>query len=90
MTVHAYCKEACEVLRNCKSGHEFAVAFCDMKQEFFRLYQDGQIFSTRFGADFFEEVGEHILSRKPLVAPEGEKLGEFDQSFNAWLKKLPK
>lgn len=66
----------------------FAETFVKLKMDFFRSYQNGMIFSTRFGADFFQEVRRRIIENEPIKAIVGEKLGEYDENFNRWLKNL--
>ena len=60
--------------------------FVKLKMEFYHHYQRDFVFSTRFGANFFEEVFNWI-QRGDFLAPEsGGQLGEYDKNFNAWLK----
>lgn len=66
----------------------WAKIFVDAKMEFARQYTKGFIFSTRFGMSFFEDVLYHLESRQLLTAEKGQKLGEYDQNFNLWLKKI--
>lgn len=53
--------------------------------QFLQLYHPGVIFSTRFGADFFEETLDHLYTGKLLT---GDPLGEYDRNFNKWLFAL--
>jgi len=80
-----YCLVAMDELRDCKN---FGETFVHLKMHFFRTYQSGVIFSTRFGAEFFNEVYYRIVNNKPIVAEKGSLLGEFDKNFNAWLKTV--
>lgn len=60
---------------------KWAELFVQLKLEFFRDYQLGCVFSTQFGADFFEECYNWIR-RNDFLPPNGE----YDKVFNAWLK----
>lgn len=74
----AYCKIAQHLLNN---SSNFGADFCNYKQDFFRKYQRGIVFSTRFGADFFESIIELLTKREYLTAQ-----GEYDHNINKWLK----
>lgn len=67
--------------------NEWAAKYVELKMNFFRRYQNGLIFSTTFGADFFNSVRSHILNDEPLKASGGE-LGDYDKNFNFWLKSI--
>ncbi len=80
-----FCSHAESILKDNKNFAELFVCF---KMEFFRKYQNGLIFSTRFGADFFREIKNRIINNLPITAENGEKLGEYDKNFNNWLKNI--
>lgn len=63
----------------------WAERFVELKMKFFRSHQMGLIFSTQFGADFFDECKRWIY-RKDYISSSGGIVGEFDKNFNAWLK----
>jgi hypothetical protein len=67
---------------------DFANLFVRFKLNFFKLYQNGFIFSTRFGADFFTEVARRVRNNEPIKPEPGQKLGEYDANFNKWLDAL--
>lgn len=82
-----YCQSAVTRLQ-ALSGEAFAIAFCNMKMEFHRMFQDGLIFSTRFGASFFDDTLYHLKRKEMLKPAPGEPLGEYDANFNKWIKKF--
>lgn len=87
MTPLEYAKNACDSLNSVK-GEQWADAWFNMRREFIRAFTLPFIFSTRVGgADFFNLVVYHLENKKFLTAEKGEKLGEYDQNFNAWLRK---
>jgi hypothetical protein len=63
----------------------FAVDFVRLKMEFFRNFQTPLIFSTRFGAEFFDTTAYHLRTKTPLRANVGEILGDYDVKFNKFL-----
>ena len=75
-----------ECVRCLKNSKNFGEDFVRLKRLFFKDYQKGYVFSTRFGADFFSLTLEHLLSNQPIVPEKGEKLGEYDKNFNEWMK----
>jgi hypothetical protein len=81
-----YCQNAIARLATL-SGQAYGEAWCNMKMEFHRLFQGGLIFSTRFGAAFFEETLGHLERKETLKPFAGEPLGEYDANFNKWIKK---
>ena len=85
MNESAFCSEAIKILS--QSPH-FGDDFCRLKIEFFRKFQNGIVFSTRFGAKFFEDVLDLIESKKYIVPEPGTTLGEYDKNINKWLKTL--
>ncbi len=76
----AYCKIAQHLLKN---SSDFGTDFCNYKQDFFRKYQRGIVFSTRFGADFFDCIIELLQARAFIPAN-----GEYDNNINKWLKLI--
>lgn len=84
-----FCEEAVRALESCPPAL-FGTLWCELKIKFFRIYQDGLIFSTRFSSDFFSEVACYLKSSEFLVAAKHEFLGEYDKNFNTWLKKWRK
>lgn len=74
-------------IRNLQQSDNFAVDFVKLKIQFIHEHQAGYIFSTRFGANFFDEVLTWI-GRNDYLKPVDNKseLGEYDKNFNAWLK----
>lgn len=65
---------------------KWAETFVYLRIRFCREHSNGYIFSTRFGANFFEEVESFLLGGKLLEPEKGQKLGEYDENFNRWLK----
>lgn len=78
-------KRCIDVLAQTPMG-EWAKIFVELKMNFYRHYQHSFIFSTRFGADFFDELKSRILYNYPILPLPGETLGECDKNFNIWLK----
>ncbi|RTL01054.1 MAG: hypothetical protein EKK57_05685 [Proteobacteria bacterium] len=86
---------AVQAQRVLNSSKHFAEDFVRLKMEFFHKFQKGYVFSTRIGcADFFKTViyyagplhsSNQILELQPEP---GQKLGEYDKNFNAWLKQV--
>lgn len=79
-----YCQEALQTLANVPSTR-WAITFVKLKMEFTRRFSNGFIFSTRFGADFFQTTEEHLRLNTRLKPEKGEALGEYDLSYNKWL-----
>lgn len=90
MSVIEYLQNCIKQLSEC-SAKEFGDLYANLKIDFFRKYQKGYIFSTRFGADFFEKCLQWIKGSGHLQ-PENpkEKLGEYDINFNKWLDIIRK
>jgi hypothetical protein len=65
---------------------QWAETFVYLRMRFCREHSNGYIFSTRFGAAFFDEVEEFLSNNKSLQSENGQKLGEYDENFNRWLK----
>lgn len=65
---------------------QWAETFVSLRMRFCREHSNGYIFSTRFGASFFDEVADFLSSNKFLQPEKGQKLGEYDENFNRWLK----
>ena len=83
--LYLFVASACETLQH---SSNFAEDYCNLKMEFFRLFQDNLVFSTRFGADFFTEVRHYLeCSEKLKPLEKGGVLGEYDKNFNTWLDK---
>ena len=74
----AYCQNAQFIL---SLSPNFGHAFCEFKMDFFKKYQRGIVFSTRFGAEFFDQIIELLMKREYVAAQ-----GEYDQNVNKWLK----
>jgi len=81
----SFCEHANLELKNSK---DFAVAYVKLRIEFFHKFNKGFIFSTRFGAEFFEEVLNRVANNISIKADKGEKIGEYDVNFNTWLKGI--
>jgi len=65
---------------------EWAKTFVELRMNFYREYQHPFVFSTRFGADFFDELRK-AFERNHFIQPApGEILSEYDKNFNVWLK----
>ena len=82
-----YCEQTIQCLSLVDSRY-YAAVFCNRKMDFHRQFQNGEIFSTRFGADFFTEVLQFMQGTAMLQPLPGQKLGEYDQNFNKWLKQV--
>lgn len=67
---------------------EWAKTFVELRMNFYRNYQHPFIFSTRFGADFFDELQKAFEKNHPIQPEPGEILGEYDKNFNVWLKTV--
>jgi len=80
-----FCVETKELLRN---SEDFAATYVHRKMEFFRKFQTPFIFSTKFGAEFFDEVHKYLVTNQNLKPESGQTLGEYDVNFNQWLKKI--
>jgi len=65
---------------------QWAETFVRLRMRFCREHSNGYIFSTRFGASFFDEVADLLVSGKNLQPEKDQKLGEYDENFNRWLK----
>ena len=85
MNALEFSKEAILKLNKTKS---FAEEYVSLRMEFCRRFQNGLIFSTRFGADFFNEVSDRIRNKKPIEQENNQTVGEYDLNFNKWLKQL--
>jgi hypothetical protein len=79
-----------EAIATLEKSSNFGRDFCRLKQDFFRKHQRGFVFSTRFGASFFESVRHYVITGEQLAPPPGEKQGDFDRNFNIWLKQVRK
>ena len=53
---------------------------------FYRKHQHPFVFSTRFGADFFDELRKAVEYNYFIQPAPGEVLSEYDKNFNTWLK----
>ena len=80
-----FCEETIEIL---KESDDFAVDYVRRKIEFFHKFQTPFIFSTRFGAEFFHQVHKYLVTEQNLKPDPGQILGEYDDNFNKWLKKV--
>jgi hypothetical protein len=65
---------------------EWAKTFVELRMNFYRNYQHPFIFSTRFGADFFDELQKAFDYNQCIRPSAGEMLSEYDKNFNTWLK----
>lgn len=73
-----YCENAQFILQHSSNyGH----AFCELKMDFYKKYQRGIVFSTRFGAEFFDCILDLLRTRTYISAN-----GEYDLNINKWLK----
>lgn len=80
-----FCETAINQLRQ---SSNFGEDYCNLKMKFFRQFQNPFIFSTRFGANFFEEILALLRSNSYVVPSAGEKLGEYDLNVNKWINQL--
>ena len=64
----------------------YGSTWVELRMNFARKFTIPYIFSTRFGANFFDEVESFLLNDKYLTPPKGEQLSEYDKNFNNWLK----
>ena len=80
-----FCRKAIAFLEN---STRFAEDYVALRLRFFNRFQKGVIFSTRFGSDFFTELFYHLETGDMLSPEPGKKLGEYDESFNRWLKGM--
>ena len=81
----SFCTEAIKILNN---SNNFGRDYVYLKILFFNQFQNRLVFSTRFGADFFEEVLIRIKEKQIIIPEKGFPLGEYDKNFNQWLLKL--
>jgi hypothetical protein len=88
MSALSFCQEAEQKLSGL-NGIEFAHEFVELRYAFFHAHQNGTVFSTIFGADFFREIAKRLVNREPIKPDPGEQLGEYDANFNRWLKDQP-
>lgn len=65
---------------------EWAKTFVELRINFYRKYQHPLVFSTRFGANFFDELRNAVENNQSIQPAPGEILSEYDKNFNAWLK----
>jgi hypothetical protein len=84
----------CNYIQHFLNGSDnYGASFCLAQIYFHNKFHPGLVFSTRFGGDFFEETKRRVESGEEI---KGEKdrngkeipLGEYDISFNRWLKNL--
>jgi hypothetical protein len=75
-------------IKDLQESSDFAGLFVQRKLEFCRSHQMGYVFSTRFGAGFFEEAYRYLMSNSFLEPEKGLPLGDYDKNFNAWLKTV--
>jgi hypothetical protein len=75
----------CQAVIQLRQSQAFATEYVRLKAEFFHRFQGGMVFSTRFGAEFFEEVKAFLENPKQRLQPVDGILGEFDRNFNRWL-----
>lgn len=66
----------------------WATTFVKLKMEFFMEFQNGYIFDTSFGANFFEELLNLLENDKCRKADNGGQLGEYAKNCNNWLKLI--
>ena len=78
-------KAAQDAVAELTNSVQFGADFVRLKLQFATIHQDGFIFSTRFGADFFAEVSNRLQTGELIKAEPGQKLGEYDKNFNNWL-----
>lgn len=65
---------------------DWAKTFVELRMNFYRHYQNPFVFSTRFGAEFFEELRRAVEYNYPIIPLPGEVLSEYDKNFNTWLE----
>ncbi len=76
----AYCQNVQFIL---SISPNFGHAFCEFKMDFYKKYQRGIVFSTRFGADFFDCIIE-LLQKRAFIPSNGE----YDNNINKWLEMV--
>jgi len=74
-----------KVLAQTPTG-EWAKTFVELRINFYRNYQHPFVFSTRFGASFFDELQRAVDYNYFIQPSQGEILSEYDENFNKWLK----
>ena len=85
---------ACLSLEHARYRGHYVEVYLSLKEEFFRRFQRGFVFSTRWNGEFFTLALPHVENRRPLVSTERneegrlEPLGEWDENFNRWLASL--
>lgn len=79
-----YCQQALKILSTTPLN-QWAVTFVNLKMQFSRTFTQGYIFSTRFGADFFQITEEHLRMNTQLKPDSGNELGVYDKNYNRWL-----
>ena len=65
---------------------DWAKTFVELRMNFYRNYQNPFVFSTRFGAEFFEELRRAVEYNYFLIPNPGEVLSQYDKDFNTWLE----
>lgn len=65
---------------------DWAKTFVELRMNFYRHYQHPFVFSTRFGADFFEELRRAVEYNYHIQPLPGEVLSEYDKNLNMWLR----
>jgi hypothetical protein len=83
MTPIEFCKNAVQVLQ---LSSNFGEDYVKLKMDFYS-YHHPYVFSTRFGAEFFDETLRCLLNKETIKAGPNEKLGMYDENFNVWIKK---
>lgn len=72
------------VLESLKVSSNYGRDWVNFRIDFCRQFPH-DLWSTRFGMDFFKEVLGRLESGEPIKSERGEKLGEYDLNFNKWL-----
>jgi len=79
-----FCRKAIECLA---VAADFPGDYVSLKILFFHRFQQGLVFSTRFGGDFFAQTLRLLESGEFLQPDNGQQtLGEYDENYNRWLR----
>lgn len=74
-----------EALLEPLKGNEWAEVWCNKKMEFYRLFHEGLITSTSYGADFFDAVKSHLNGSK--LPPMTPMMGEYELNYRTLIKR---
>lgn len=81
MKPYTFCILALEALA---VSNNYGEDWVNFRIDFCRKFPH-DLWSTRFGMDFFREVSSRLESGELIKSERGEKLGEYDLNFNKWL-----